>query len=81
MTTFHEQSVKRSRKRRQCTWCAEIIKIGQPYESYRYAEGGDVGHVVLHPECMAAMEQMTKIEKYGFEWSPGDFARGSTDER
>jgi hypothetical protein len=35
MTTFHRQSVKRSRKRRRCTWCAESIEIGQPYESYR----------------------------------------------
>lgn len=81
MTTFHEQSVKRSRKRRQCTWCAERIEIGQPYESYRFADGGDIGHVVLHPECMVAMQEMAKIEKYGFEWSPGDFARGSINER
>ena len=80
MTTFHEQSVKKSRKRRRCTWCAEIIEIGQPYRSYRFADGGDIGHVVLHPECMDAMDAMAKREKWGFEWSPGDFRRGSIDE-
>lgn len=81
MTTFHEQSVKRSRKRRQCTWCLEMIERGQPYESYRFADGGNVGLVVLHPECMVAQQEMAKIEKYGLEWSPGDFKRGSIYER
>lgn len=81
MTTFHEQSIKRSRKRRRCTWCADIIEVGQPYESYRFADGGDVGHVVLHPECMVAQQEIAGREKWALEWSPGDYQRGSIDER
>ena len=80
MSSFHEKSVAKSRKRRRCTWCAEIIETGQPYESYRFADSGDVGHVILHPECMVAQLEMGRREKYGFTWSPGDFKRGSIDE-
>jgi hypothetical protein len=81
VTTFHEQSVNKSRKRRRCKWCAEIIDEGQPYESYRFADGGDVGHMIYHPECMVAQQEMARREKWEFEWSPGDFKRGSIDER
>jgi hypothetical protein len=81
MTTFHRQSVKRSRKRRQCTWCAESIEIGQPYESYRWSDAGDAVTVRMHPECLAAMDRVAKEAGGDFCWSPGDFERGESSER
>ena len=77
--TFHHNSVKRSRKERQCDWCAEKIEIGQPNESYRWSDGSDGGTVRMHPECYAAMLAKCHIEP-DLEWSPGDFVRGSTME-
>ena len=77
--TFHHNSVKRSRKERQCDWCAEKIEVGQPKESYRWADGSDGGTVRMHPECYDAMREKCQIEP-DLEWSPGDFVRGSTME-
>ena len=76
MSTFHRQSVKRSHKRRRCAWCAEAIEIGQPYESYRWADGSDAETVRMHPECLAAMGKVATDEGGCFTWSPGDFERG-----
>ena len=77
--TFHHSSVQRSRKERQCDWCAEKIEVGQPYESYRWADGSDGGTVRMHPECYAAMRQESQ-DNPGVEWFAGDFVRGSTME-
>ena len=79
MASFHEQSVKRSRKRRWCDWCGEAIEIGQPYESYRWADGGDAGTVKMHPECLAAMDRAAKAEGGNIVWCPGDFRRGGIE--
>ena len=81
MRIFHTQTVAKSRKRRQCDWCGEAIEIGQPYESYRWARPGDSGTVRQHPECILAMQKMAEQEGWEFEWSPGDFKRGSINER
>ncbi len=76
--TFNHRIVKRSRKQHECSWCAEDIKVGQPYYSYRWvADGCDAGSVQMHPECYSAMEQAAKDDPW-FTWSLGDFARGST---
>ena len=77
--TFHHNSVKRSRKERHCDWCAEMIEIGQPYESYRWRESGDCYTVCMHPECFVAMSRASRLDPR-MVWSPGDFARGSTME-
>ena len=60
--TFHEQSVKASRKVRRCDWCGELINIGQSYESYRWRDGSDGGTVVMHPECLQAMGRTSDEE-------------------
>jgi hypothetical protein len=75
VTTFHWRAVKRARKQRQCTWCAEHVDVGQPYESYRWSEDGS--SVVLHPECSKAMELLNKQDP-DFMWVDGEFFRGST---
>jgi hypothetical protein len=78
--TFHHTSVKASRKERHCDWCAEMIEIGQPYESYRWADGSDGGTVRMHPECYAAMQQECQ-DNPDVEWCAGDYVRGSTRTR
>jgi len=78
MSVFHYQSVKRSRQQQTCTWCGELVEIGHPYQSYRWAEGGDAGTVVLHPECGDAMDAADKTDPHFVGWSEGDFVRGST---
>jgi len=81
VTTFYHQTVARSRKIRQCGWCGEPIEAGQPYQSYRWAEGGDSGSVVLHPECGDAMDAVSKTDPHFVGWCPGDYLRGSTKVR
>lgn len=81
VTSFHEKSVRRSRKRRRCDWCGELIEVGQPYDSYRWSDGGDAGTVRMHPECLVAMDRVAESEGGSFAWSPGDFRRGEPSER
>jgi hypothetical protein len=79
--TFHHQTVKRSRKQRCCTWCGDPVEMGQPYQSYQWAERRDAGTVVLHPECADAMDSVSKTDTHFVGWCPGDFLRGSTKVR
>ena len=73
---FHEVSVARSRRVRQCTWCAEKIEKGESYRAYRFKDCGDTGHVTLHPECYSAMQRAAEEEDGWIDWSVGDFNRG-----
>ena len=79
--TFHTQIVQRSRKKRQCSWCGELIEIGDPYNAYRFRDGGDTGKVIMHPECYVAMVVVADEEGDCFEWGVGDFNRGCGCER
>jgi hypothetical protein len=79
--TFQHQSVKKSRKRRRCDWCGELIDIGQPYDSYRFATSGNAGTARMHPECLEASGDVAKQEGGWFEWDLGEFRRGSTEPR
>ena len=72
---FHVSSVKNSRKLRQCDWCYEPIRIGEPYEAYTFRDGTDFGRTTLHRECYAASEHFAASGRF-FRWSPGVFARG-----
>lgn len=74
--TFHAVSVQKSRKRRQCSWCAEMIEVGDPYEAYSFRDGCDFGRVQMHPECLAAARDVANSEGCYFEWSIGEFHRG-----
>ena len=74
--TFHEATVAKSRKVRQCTWCGEKINVGDPYEAYSFRDGGDFGRVTMHPECHKAMGEVSREEGGWFTWSIGDFTRG-----
>ena len=81
MRIFHTQSVKTSRKRRQCDWCGEAIEIGQPYESYMWSAYGDTSRITMHPECQTAAGKLASQEGGFVEWTCGEFARGSINER
>jgi hypothetical protein len=70
------EEIKRSRKRRRCDWCYELIEIGQPYRRWRWFSYGDASTVRVHPECDEARLTMHKLDRYFEEWSPGDFSRG-----
>jgi hypothetical protein len=74
--TFHHNTVKRSRKQRQCSWCAEMIEVGEPYTSYQWRDCGDHGYVALHPECLAAMQEVASEEGGWVEFMPGEYNRG-----
>ena len=76
--TFHEQSVKASRKTRRCDWCGELIEIGQPYESYRWRDGSDGGTVLMHPECLQAMGRTSREEGGWIDWDRGGNVRGKS---
>jgi|GEM_PF-2402952 len=81
MRTFHSRVVRWARKPRTCTWCGDPVEIGQPYQSYRWADGRDAGTVVLHPECGDAMDSAGRTNPHFSGWSDGDFLRGSTKVR
>lgn len=74
--TFHLTTVAKSRKRRQCSWCAGMVEIGQPYRGYSFRDGGDFGRVEMHPECYTAMQNVANEEGGWFQWGVGDFNRG-----
>ena len=76
--TFHERSVKASRKLRRCDWCGESVHIGEPYNSYRWREGSDGGTVTIHPECLEAMRRTSREEGGWLEWWPGENVRGKS---
>jgi hypothetical protein len=79
--TFQHQSVKKSRKRRRCDWCGELIDVGQPYDSYRLVASGNACTVRMHPECLEASGEVAKQEGGWFEWDFCEFRRGSTEPR
>ena len=82
MRIFHDQSVKKSQKRRQCDWCGEAIEIGQPYHSHRFASEGGAGTATMHPECNVAANKLAASRRHGVLWYDiGDYKRGSINER
>lgn len=76
--TFHARSIRSSRKIRTCDWCGELIRIGEPYESYRWREGGDVGTIRVHPECLDAMRRTAREEGGWIDWEPLENHRGKS---
>ena len=81
MRTFQHQSVTKSRKRRRCDWCGELIDIGQPYDSYRFVTFGNAGTARMHPECLEVFGDVAKQEGGWFVRAFGEFRRGSTEPR
>jgi uncharacterized protein YycO len=81
MRTYQHQSVTKSRKRKRCDWCGELIDVGQPYDSYRFVAFGNAGTARMHPECNSASGDVVKQEGSWVVRGLGEFRRGSTDSR
>ncbi len=58
-------------KEHRCTWCWQMVLIGDRYKRYRYYENGEAGTVKLHPECYVAMCEASAEEGGYIEWTPG----------
>lgn len=67
--------VKRSQKRRICSWCGEGIEIGQPYHCDFGKWEGEPVRCEVHPECHDALERDS-----GEPYTPYDQVRGITRE-
>lgn len=61
----------KSRKRRHCDWCYELIDIGEIYKRYRCYDDGDAQTVRMHPECCEAMAEAAREEGGWYEWTSG----------
>ena len=68
--------IKQARTKHRCDWCGEEIKIGESYNKWMYADGGEAETVKAHPECLEASYQSDPDETY-FNM---DHKRGVADE-
>lgn len=69
------REVQKARKAHVCTWCGEPIQIGEPYERTRFVFEGDPMVNKMHPECVKAGST------WDGEFEPGEFKRGTQEER
>lgn len=74
--SINETHITAARKRHLCDWCLEAIQPGEPYERWRYVEGGDIGNCKAHLECVEAMNEMAKDYGYPIEFTRGENPRG-----
>lgn len=80
MANTTPETIKAAKKKHRCTWCWQHIEPGESYIRFRYFDGGDASTSKMHPECDTAMARMALHQGYDFEYMPGDFKRGSTEE-
>lgn len=68
--------VAKSRKAKRCSWCDEMIEVGQPKVSWLWKDdGGYVANVKMHPECHgASVDTLKACDNY--EFTRGDYSRG-----
>ena len=76
---IREQDV-RPRKARVCEWCGQRIEVGELAHFRAYKFDGEFVSGYMHPECNTASVNAPH-DMICDGWSPGDFARGSTEER
>ena len=75
-----QAKIVRPRKNHECEWCGEPVLKGEKcnYRSFIFEQGPQSGW--SHPECWLAMaEQDRDVLCEG--WMPGDFQRGSIEQR
>ncbi len=56
--TTEIEVIKSARKNHRCSYCGTRIVIGETYKRYRFFDGGDAGTVRIHPECLAAFDEL-----------------------
>ena len=75
-----EVKVRRSMR---CTWCPDMINIGDKAHVRSYVYDGDVHYEKMHPECYKAMLEFFKTSKYkdDLEFEEFQFKRGTIESR
>lgn len=71
-----DERIVASKKRHLCSWCDELIEVGDSYFRWRWYDGADASTVKLHPECFEAMNEMISLEGGSIEFTPGESPRG-----
>lgn len=78
-TSLKTVTVMKVRKAKACIWCGETIEVGTQCTSHIYIENGEFCDDRYHPECDQACQTFYKEHQcYGEEFTPYEFARGST---
>lgn len=73
-TEISSRRVSKVRKALMCSWCAELIRVGEP-AVYRFFVFDGFVQDYMHPECARAMnESDSRYLEDG--WTPGDNERG-----
>lgn len=75
-TATNVEHIAKARKTHGCSWCGERIEIDQPYSRWRWFDGGDASTVRVHPECNAALHDMSVELGESIEFFPGENPRG-----
>lgn len=65
--TIHS-AVKRTHR---CSWCWQMINIGDQYSRYRSLDGSEAVTIKMHPECYEQMQIEAQQEGGYIEWIPG----------
>lgn len=74
-TLSSSRRVSKVRKSHMCSWCAELIGVGEPAVYRSYVFEGRLQHDHMHPECARAMnESDSRYLEDG--WTPRDNERG-----
>ena len=71
MASQTETTTQTARIKHRCTWCWQVVNVGEQYKRYRYFDGGDAGTVKMHLECHDAMLWYAREEGGFIEWTPG----------
>lgn len=76
-STYLRSETRRSARRRHCDWCWEFIERGEAHEAIIGVVDNCIATSHMHPECATASSKIHPDDS----WSPGEFKRGSTEER
>lgn len=65
-----ERVVHKARKPHKCTWCGEMIVVGERYERERCVFEGDPQTNCFHLECAEDLKAAMALEPGCFEYNP-----------
>jgi hypothetical protein len=78
----NKRKIKRTRKLHRCSWCDELIPVGDPSVYHSGVYDGDFYADHMHVECDVAKESITEKEwrEWDYTYIPGSFKRGTKEE-
>lgn len=80
--SFHSSiQIRKTRKRRPCQWCGESIDAGAAAWKHSGVWDGDFYHGYTHPECETAMLSKEGRDATEDGYMPGEFKRGTAEEK